>query len=85
MILKFILLTSFCFDINKEIKCGQYLRDNLSDASECKYMADAIGKAQKRKIKEIGGSLADYKAQCIAINKDGYDIDHSFNISYTIL
>lgn len=85
MIIKFILLTTFCFNINNEIKCGQYLRDNLSDASECKYMADAIGKAQKRKIQKIGGSLADYKAQCIAINKDGYDIDHSFNISYTIL
>jgi len=85
MIIKFILLTTFCFNINNEIKCGQYLRDNLSDASECKYMADAIGKAQKMRIKEIGGSLAEYRAQCIAINKDGYDIDHSFNISYTIL
>ena len=85
MIIKFILLTSFCFNVENEIKCGQYLRDNLSDASECKYMADAIGKAQKMRIKEIGGSLAEYRAQCIAINKDGYDIDHSFNISYTIL
>jgi hypothetical protein len=85
MIIKFILLTSFCFNVDNEIKCGQYLRDNLSDASECKYMADAIGKAQKMRIKEIGGSLAEYRAQCIAINKDGYDIDHSFNISYTIL
>ena len=85
MIIKFILLTSFCFNVDNEIKCGQYLRDNLSDASECKYMADAIGKAQKMRIKEIGGSLAEYRAQCIAINKNGYDIDHSFNISYTIL
>ena len=85
MIIKFILLTSFCFNVDNEIKCGQYLRDNLSDASECKYMADAIGKAQKMRIKEIGGSLAEYRAQCIAINHEGYDIDHSFNISYTIL
>ena len=85
MIIKFILLTSFCFNVENEIKCGQYLRDNLSDASECKYMADAIGKAQKMRIKEIGGSLAEYRAQCIAINHEGYDIDHSFNISYTIL
>jgi len=85
MVIKFILLTTFCFNINNEIKCGQYLRDNLSDASECKYMADAIGKAQKMRIKEIGGSLAEYRAQCIAINHEGYDIDHSFNISYTIL
>ena len=84
MILKFILLTSFCFDINKEIKCGEYLRDNLSDASECKYMADAIGRAQKMRIKEIGGSLAEYRAQCIAIDSNGYNIDHSFKISYNI-
>ncbi|QGZ17639.1 hypothetical protein HTVC023P_gp10 [Pelagibacter phage HTVC023P] len=85
MVIKFILLTTFCFNIDNEIKCGQYLRDNLSDASECISMANAMGKAQKMRIKEIGGSLAEYRAQCIAINKDGYDIDHSFNISYTIL
>jgi hypothetical protein len=85
MIIKFILLTTFCFNINNESKCGQYMRDNLSDASECKYMADAIGKAQKMRIEEIGGSMAEYRAQCIAINQKGYDIDHSFNISYTIL
>ena len=85
MIIKFILLATFCFNINNESKCGQYLRDNLSDASECISMANAMGKAQKKRIKEIGGSLAEYRAQCIAINKDGYDIDHSFNISYTIL
>ena len=53
MVIKFILLTTFCFNINDESKCGQHLRDNLSDASECKYMADAIGKAQKMRIKEI--------------------------------
>ena len=41
-------------------------------------MANAIGKAQKMRIKEIGGSLAEYRAQCIAINHNGYDIDHSF-------
>jgi len=85
MIIKFILLTTFCFNINDESKCGQYLRDNLSDASECISMANAMGKVQKRRIKELGGSMAEYRAQCIAINKDGYDIDHSFKISYTIL
>ena len=54
MILKFILLTSFCFNINGEVKCGQYL-EIISNASECEYMADAIGKAQKRKMSKKGG------------------------------
>ena len=85
MIIKFILLTSFCFNINNEIKCGQYLRDNLSDASECKYMADAIGKAQKRKMLKKEGDLVEYRANCIAIDSQGYNIDHSFKISYNIL
>ena len=53
MILKFILLTSFCFNINGEVKCGQYLRDNLSNASECEYMADAMARP-KRKMSKKG-------------------------------
>mgnify|MGYP001426569492 FL=1 len=85
MIIKFILLTSFCFNINNEIKCGQYLRDNLSDASECELMADAIGKAQKRKMLKREGNLVEYRAQCIAIDSNGYNLDHSFKISYNIL
>jgi len=84
MIIKFILLTSFCFNINNEIKCGEYLRNNLSDASECKLMADAIGKAQKHKMLKTEGNLVDYKAQCIAIDSNGYNVDHSFKISYNI-
>ena len=85
MIIKFILLTSFCFSINNEVKCGQYLRDNLSDASECTLMADAIGKAQKRKMLKREGNLVEYRANCIAIDSNGYNIDHSFKISYNIL
>ena len=85
MILKFILLTSFCFNINNEVLCGQYLRDNLSDASECELMADAIGKAQKRKMLKREGNLVEYRAQCIAIDSNGYNLDHSFKISYNIL
>ena len=85
MIIKFILLTSFCFDINNEIKCGQYLRDNLSDASECQLMANAIGKAQKRKMLKKEGNLVEYGAHCIAIDSKGYNVDHSFKISYNIL
>tara|TARA_Y100001937_G_scaffold60641_1_gene83005 strand:- start:181 stop:438 length:258 start_codon:yes stop_codon:yes gene_type:complete len=85
MIIKFILLTNFCFNINNEIKCGEYLRDNLSNAQECKSMANAIGKAQKRKMLKKEGSLVEYGAHCIAIDSEGYNIDHSFKISYNIL
>ena len=84
MILKFILLSSFCFNINNEIECGQYIRDNLSDRQTCINMANAIGRAQKSKMVGREGSLVQYDAHCIAINQEGYDVDHSFKISYTI-
>ena len=85
MVIKFILLSMFCFDMNNEVKCGEYMRDNLTDATECLFMADAIGRAQKQKMEEIEGDLVEYKAQCIAIDSKGYNIDHSFKISYNIL
>ena len=84
MVLKFILLSSFCFNINNEIKCGQYLRDNLIDRQRCIDMANAIGRAQKTKMEGREGSLVQYEAHCIAINQEGCDVDHSFKISYTI-
>ena len=83
---KFILLTSFCFMYpNGETKCGQYLRDNLSDALECRSMAKAIGTAQKHKIEALGGSMASYDVSCLAVDSQGLDIDQTFEISYTIL
>ena len=86
MLIKFILLTSFCLNYpNGETKCGQYLRDNLTDASECRSMAKAIGTAQKRKIEGLGGSMASYSIFCYAIDNQGMDIDQSFEISYNIL
>ena len=86
MIIKFILLTSFCLTYsNGETKCGQYLRDDLSDATECRSMAKAIGTAQKRKIEGLGGSMASYSIFCYAIDNQGMDIDQSFEISYNIL
>jgi len=86
MLIKFILLTSFCLTYpNGETKCGQYLRDNLTDASECRSMAKAIGTAQKRKIEGLGGSMASYGVFCYAIDSQGMDIDQSFEISYNIL
>ncbi len=83
---KFILLTSFCLTYpSGDTKCGQYLRDNLSDASECRSMAKAIGTAKKRQIEELGGSMASYSVFCYAIDSEGMDIDQSFEISYNIL
>jgi len=83
---KFILLASFCLTYpNGETKCGQYLRDNLSDALECRSMARAIGTAQKRKIEALGGSMASYDVSCLAVDSQGLDIDQTFEISYTIL
>ena len=85
MVIKFILLSMFCFDINGEVKCGEYMRNNLTDATECLSMANAIGRAQKRKMLKKEGNLVEYKAHCIAIDSKGYNVDHSFKISYTIL
>jgi 2-methylaconitate cis-trans-isomerase PrpF len=86
MVYKFILLTSFCLTYpGGETKCGQYLRDDLSDATECRSMAKAIGTAQKRKIEGLGGSMASYNIFCYAIDNQGMDIDQSFEISYNIL
>ena len=86
MVYKFILLTSFCLTYpSGETKCGQYLRDDLSDASECRSMARAIGTAQKRKIEGLGGSMASYDVSCLAISSEGLVIDQTFEISYNIL
>ena len=86
MVYKFILLTSFCLTYpGGETKCGQYLRDDLSDATECRSMAKAIGTAQKRKIEGLGGSMASYNIFCYAIDNQGMAVDQSFEISYNIL
>lgn len=85
MIIKFILLGSICISTpNQEIKCGQYIRDSLSDASECQSKAKSIGLAVKDKMLKLGGSMDQYSVQCIAIDSNGYNVDHSFNISYNI-
>ena len=84
--LKFILLTSFCLTyLNGETNCNQYLRNDLSDAQECRSMARAIGTAQKQKIEALGGSMASYEVSCLAIDSEGLDIDQTFEISYNIL
>tara|TARA_R100001510_G_C7496914_1_gene102238 strand:- start:193 stop:378 length:186 start_codon:yes stop_codon:yes gene_type:complete len=58
---------------------------NVKNAVLCEKKANAMGKSYKEKILKLGGSMEEYRAQCMAIDKDGYNVDHSFNISYTIL
>jgi len=85
MILKYILLYSMCLNMpNGTTKCGQYLVDNLSDGTGCRSKAKHIGMTMKRQIKEIGGSMEDYRVHCIAIDNQGYNVDHSFKITYNI-
>ena len=86
MILKYILLGSVCLNTpNMGINCTQYIVDGLSDGPGCRSKAKHIGMTMKRQIEEIRGSMAYYNVHCIAIDKQGYNIDHSFKISYNIL
>jgi hypothetical protein len=39
----------------------------------------------KDRIEKKEGSMEHYEAHCIAIDPEGYNIDHSFKISYNIL
>lgn len=85
MILKYILLYSICLNMpNGTTKCTQNIVDNLSDGPGCRSKAKYIGMTMKRQIKEIKGSMDDYRVHCIAIDNQGYNIDHSFKISYNI-
>ena len=86
MILKFILLGSLCITTSESVvKCSQYIKNNLSDASECRSKSKHIGIAMKHRMQELEGSLVEYKVHCIAVDKKGYNVDHSFKISYNIL
>jgi len=86
MILKFILLGSICVSTpESDIKCGQYIKNNLLNASECGFKAKHIGMTMKDKMLKLGGSIVEYKVHCIAVDKKGYNVDHSFKISYNIL
>jgi len=70
---------------NGTTKCSQYIVDNLSDGPGCRSKAKHIGMRMKDQIEEIGGSMTQYDVHCIAIDNQGYNVDHSFKISYTIL
>jgi len=84
MILKFILMGSFCFMINGETKCSQYIKEPYKDGPECEEKATLIGKALKAQIAKNEGVLTEYSAHCMAISENGYDVDYSFQISYNI-
>tara|TARA_R100000734_G_C3209130_1_gene24952 strand:+ start:214 stop:474 length:261 start_codon:yes stop_codon:yes gene_type:complete len=86
MILKFILLSSMCWNFHDVgTQCTQYLVDNLSDAAICRETAVEYGRSNKLKIEELGGFMDYYEVHCIAIDSEGYNVDHSFKISYNIL
>ena len=86
MNLKFILLGSICWNFpDVGTQCTQYIVDNLSDATRCREKALDVGREQKSKIEELGGFMDDYRAHCMAIDPEGYNVDHSFEISYNIL
>lgn len=86
MILKFILLGSVCLSTpDTGTKCTQYMVDDLINGPGCRSKAKQIGIRMKDQVEEIGGSMASYDVHCIAIDSKGYNIDHSFKISYNIL
>ena len=86
MILKYILLGSFCWNFHDTgTQCTQWITDNISDALVCKNKALEVGRTNKAKIEELGGFMEDYNVHCMAIDSEGYNVDHSFKVSYNIL
>lgn len=86
MIIKFILLGTICWNFQDVgTQCSQYMDMNVPDAATCKERALSVGRKHKAKIEELGGFMDEYRVQCMAIDSEGYNVDHSFNISYTIL
>jgi|TARA_A100000172_G_C3028980_1_gene105922 hypothetical protein len=86
MIIKFILLGSMCWNFHDVgTQCTQYLVDNLSDATICREKAISVGRSNRDKIEELGGFMDHYRVHCMAIDSEGYNVDHSFEISYNIL
>ena len=86
VIVKFILLGSLCYIYpNLVEECRQVYKEPLINATECRLTANRIGKTMKTKIEASGGSMTHYEANCLAIDKQGLDIDQTFKISYNIL
>ena len=86
MILKFILLGNMCWNFaDVGTQYTQFIVDDIKNASICREKAVSIGRTNKSKIEELGGFLDDYRVHCMAIDSEGYNVDHSFEISYNIL
>ena len=86
MIIKFILLGTICWNFQDVgTQCSQYMDMNVPDAATCKERALMTGRKHKAEIEELGGFMDEYRVQCMAIDSEGYNVDHSFNISYNIL
>ena len=86
MIIKFILLGSMCWNFHDVgTQCSQFLVDNIKNATTCRNKALQEGRTTKIKIEELGGFMDHYSVHCMAIDNEGYNVDHSFEISYNIL
>ena len=86
MILKYILLGSFCWNFHDTgTQFTQWITDNISDALVCKNKALEVGRTNKAKIEELGGFMDLYDVSCIAIDETGYNVYESFEIYYNIL
>lgn len=80
-------MATICFEtpLSNGVQCVQKALMDVSDGLRCKAIADGSGKSFKQRIEKKGGSVTYYEAHCIAIDKQGYNVDESFRISYTIL
>jgi hypothetical protein len=85
MILKFILLGSMCYTIETKVICRDFIQNPILSDSQCRSAAYSIGMTVKDRIEKKEGSMEHYEVHCIAIDPEGYNIDHSFKISYNIL
>jgi len=85
MILKYILMGTVCWTLNGDEKCAQAINLNVSDLNKCKHISDMSGRSFKERIAKLGGSMTFLEGHCMAIDNDGWNIDESLKISYTIL
>ena len=58
---------------------------DVKDLNTCKHISDASGRSFKERIVKLGGSMTLLEGHCMAIDHDGWNIDESLKISYTIL
>ena len=74
-----------CWTLNGDEKCAQAIQFDVKDLNTCKHISDASGRSFKERIVKLGGSMTLLEGHCMAIDNDGWNIDESLKISYTIL